>query len=764
MKNVDQPSEQALQFSEALGIDPIICQILLNRGYGTEQEMQDFLNPSPEQLHDPFLMNDMQRGVDRIETAIENGEKITVYGDYDTDGVTSTSIMFEALQTLGAQVDYFIPNRFKDGYGPNVAAFKTIVENGTTLIVTVDNGVSGHDAIAAANELNCDVVVTDHHELPETLPDAYAIIHPRYPGHEYPFGGLSGAGVAFKVATALLQEIPQEALDLVSIGTVADLVPLVGENRVLVYYGLQAITQTERPGLSALMKEAGINLETFNEQGIGFGIAPRLNALGRLNDATPAVELLTTFDDERASELAKDVESQNKERQALVKQISAEAEKQAENADNQQRQTLVISGENWHEGVLGIVASKIVEKTGKPTVVLNEDPTTGHAKGSGRSVDGFDLFVAFDSHRDLMVNFGGHEMAVGMTTTIANLDQVKAAFEQAAIDQKLSEQEQSQVKVAATLDLNTVKPDFYDLIKSLAPFGTDNPEPLFRFDPDSISSVTEMGADKSHLKFKLVQNGASLDAIAFGKGSLGGAVKNGPTETEIIGSLDVNVWRGRSNLQVMVRDILVKGIQIVDTRTSQLAESMFQQEGIYVFFHKKIQEQLAPFLKNGAVGMSIDEVTQTEIPEDPTILLVDCPDDLGDLKRLFAAVTPSMVITYFYKKRQISDLGMPDREQYAKLFKFVKTHQNVDIAHQSGELAKYLQIDQNSLIFMIQVFFEVGFLTVSDGIMNPVRNPQATNLKDAPSYQLREQQILTEKQLLQSDTTSLKSWLQAQIV
>ncbi|HBF75739.1 MAG TPA: single-stranded-DNA-specific exonuclease RecJ, partial [Lactobacillus sp.] len=269
IKNVDQPSDEAAHLADSLSIKPMVAQILLNRGYDTKEKAEQFLQPDLSQLHDPMTMHDMQKGIDRIQDAVANGEHITIYGDYDADGVTSTSILYETLDQVGANVDYFIPNRFVDGYGPNVAAFERLIEGGTQLIVTVDNGVSGNDAIARANELGCDVVVTDHHELPSKLPDAYAIIHPRHPEGQYPFGGLSGAGVAFKVATALLDEVPQEMLDLAAIGTVADLVPLVDENRVLVTAGLQLLSQTDRLGLVALIKQAGITPDQIDEQSIG---------------------------------------------------------------------------------------------------------------------------------------------------------------------------------------------------------------------------------------------------------------------------------------------------------------------------------------------------------------------------------------------------------------------------------------------------------------------------------------------------------------
>ena len=310
---------------EETGFPKIVLQILMERGYDSLEAINNFLDPDARGLYDPNFMHDMELGVDRIQQAIMNGEKIVIYGDYDVDGITSTALMYETLEELGAEVEYYIPDRFKDGYGPNVEVYKRLIDEGVSLIVTVDNGVAGHEAIDYANQHGVDVVITDHHELPETLPDAYAIIHPRHPEGDYPFGELSGVGVAFKVAAALLEELPQDVLDLVALGTVADLVSLTGENRILVKYGLQLLQQTMRPGLQSLYKVAGIEVPTITEETIGFSLAPRLNALGRMENGSLGVELLTTLDEERAEELAKTTNQLNIKRQEEVNKIVEES-------------------------------------------------------------------------------------------------------------------------------------------------------------------------------------------------------------------------------------------------------------------------------------------------------------------------------------------------------------------------------------------------------------------------------------------------------
>nr|WP_246147482.1 single-stranded-DNA-specific exonuclease RecJ [Secundilactobacillus folii] len=738
----------------------MVAQILLNRGYDDETKASRFLHPDLSQLHDPFAMHDMQKGIDRIQEAVANGDHITIYGDYDADGVTSTSILYETLDQIGADVDYFIPNRFVDGYGPNKAAFERLIEAGTKLIVTVDNGVAGNDAIARANELGCDVVVTDHHELPSDLPAAYAIIHPRHPESDYPFGGLSGAGVAFKVATAMLDEVPQEMLDLAAIGTVADLVPLVDENRVIVTAGLQLMRQTDRLGLVALIKQAGIDPERIDEQSIGFGIAPRLNALGRLDDAAPAVELLTTLDDERATKLAELTEKQNKYRQKLVADISEVALKQAQDENHRDHPTLLIAGKGWHEGVLGIVASKVVEATGKPTVVLNVNLENGTAKGSGRSVENFNLFEAFDGQRDLLVNFGGHAAAVGMTAKADQLEELQTGFDQAAADQQLADQPKTKLTVASEMAVQDVTETLYDELRQLAPFGTDNPVPLFVFKPNQVQNVKAIGAESKHLKFSLVDGNQQLNAIDFGAGQLATVLQSADQQVKVVGQIEINVWQGRTSMQLMVKDLAVDGIVIADKRTQKLRREMFSNtDATYVFFNQHLYEQLQPQIPATANSWLLADAERLGQIKTTTMYLVDCPVKIEDLQTALNHVNAEQIVTYFYLKQSHYLLGMPDRAQYAKLFRFVQTHQNVDVGHRLGELAKYLQIETAQLVLMLQIFRELKFVTISNGILNQVKSPDHHQITEAPSYQRRQQQMETEKQLLYSETADLKSLL-----
>ena len=756
---VDETAVTAL--AEAVSVTPLVARLLITRGITTPATAKIFLQADQQPLNDPLQMHDMQKAIDRIQDAIVAGDQITVYGDYDADGLTSTSIMVETLDQVGAQVNYYIPDRFKDGYGPNQAAFDHLIEAGTKLFVTVDNGVAGNDVINAVQERGIDVVVTDHHELPAELPDAYAIVHPRHPEGHYPFGELSGAGVAFKVAMALLEEVPEELLDLAAIGTVADLVSLTGENRTLVTLGLKVLQQTTRPGLSALIKAAGLDNDQLDATSIGFGIAPRLNALGRLQSAQSGVELLTTLDDERATSLATTINQLNDKRQGLVRDIADSALAQAQLPENQARQTLVITGKDWHEGVLGIVASRLVEATGKPTLVLNED-ADGRLKGSGRSIDAYNLFAAIDPIRDDLVAFGGHHMAVGLTVMADQLSTLKEALETAATANDLAAHAQATLQVDGVLPLSEATLETLAALQPLAPFGTDNPAPMFEIDPTEITQVRAIGADKQHLKLQLSDGTQNVDAIAFSMGTAAGAIEASPTNVKVVGELSANTWNGQTKPQVMVKDLAVTGSQVIDARTQHLTAHQFNQPGVYVFFHQNLMKRLTDYLNDHSQAVLASDQAALAAVTDQSVFIVDCPDTLADLTDVLQQLPLNQVTLYLYRRESLYLAGMPNREQFGKLYKFTLAHHDVDIHHQLSLVAGHLHLQRNLLIFMIQVFFEVGFVKINDGVMNGVSNPQKADLHHAPSYQLREQQIAAEETLLYSKSAALQTWVKNQ--
>ncbi|WP_318765979.1 single-stranded-DNA-specific exonuclease RecJ [Lactiplantibacillus carotarum] len=756
-------TETVAALAQAVDVTPLVAKLLIERGITTDAAATAFLHADQQPLLDPMTMHDMQRAVDRIQDAIVAGDQITVYGDYDADGLTSTAIMYETLDQVGANVNYYIPDRFKDGYGPNQAAFDRLIEAGTKLFVTVDNGVAGNTVINAVQENGIDVIVTDHHELPAELPNAYAIVHPRHPDGDYPFGGLSGAGVAFKVATALLEEVPEELLDLAAIGTVADLVSLTSENRTIVTLGLKVLRQTTRPGLAALIKAAGLDAEQLDETSIGFGIAPRLNALGRLQSAQTGVELLTTLDDERAQEFATQVNTLNEKRQGLVKSIAASAMEQALTPENQQRQTLVITGHDWHEGVLGIVASHVVEDTGKPTLVLNEDET-GRLKGSGRSVEAYNLFAAIDPVREELVAFGGHHMAVGLSVMRDALPVLKDALEQAATAQDLAGEGQATLMTDGPLAIKDASLATLTQLQQLAPFGTDNPAPMFELTPTAIPQARAIGSDQQHLKLQLGDGQSTVDAIGFSFGDALPAVQASPSDVSVVGELSSNTWNGVTKPQIMIRDIAVTGAQVIDARTQRLSAHHFQSPGVYLFFHQKLMEKLASYLTADSQALFVGDPQPdlSGITTDQAVYVVDCPDTLADFTTVLAALPLNQLTLYLYRQDSVYMAGMPSREQFAKLYQFVTNQQDVDIHHQLTQVAKHLHVERNLLIFMIQVFFEVGFVKINDGVMNGVSNPAKADLHHAPSYQLREQQIVAEETLLYSKSAALQVWVKNQ--
>lgn len=754
-------NEHLDELIEETGFPKIVLQILMERGYDSLEAINNFLDPDARGLYDPNFMHDMELGVDRIQQAIMNGEKIVIYGDYDVDGITSTALMYETLEELGAEVEYYIPDRFKDGYGPNMEVYKRLIDEGVSLIVTVDNGVAGYEAIDYANQHGVDVVITDHHELPETLPDAYAIIHPRHPEGDYPFGELSGVGVAFKVAAALLEELPQDVLDLVALGTVADLVSLTGENRILVKYGLQLLQQTMRPGLQSLYKVAGIEVPTITEETIGFSLAPRLNALGRMENGSLGVELLTTLDGERAEELAKTTNQLNIKRQEEVNKIVEEAVAQLANK-SENHLVNVVARNNWHEGVVGIVASRLVDMTGKPSLVLSIDEKTGIAKGSGRSIEAFQMFDALDSHRDILMKFGGHHMACGLSLDKKKLSDLQQVVDEEGKKQGIEHATKPVVKVIP-VNLDDVNLDLEAQLETLAPFGTDNPRPVFEFKDYEVNAVQAIGQQKNHLKLQLQSNNSQVDALDFGIGSKKiSEIERNKNSVRLIGTLGKNVWQSRVNLQIMVEDILLDdsntGTVVEIQRKNKLTKLMFQQKATYVFFDKKLYNQVMPYLADSSEAYLYNFSDDKKLNCD-TLIVVDCPDNIEKLKSLLSKATVKHFIFVGYTRENTYLNGLPTREQFGRLYKFSQTHTNVNIRRDLQKLADYLKLKRELLVFMINVFFEAKFVKIENGLMSGNTNVTPHSLEDTNSYQAYLQKMKVQKSLIYSKSTDLQKWI-----
>ncbi|WP_283576042.1 single-stranded-DNA-specific exonuclease RecJ [Limosilactobacillus pulli] len=752
----------ANELQQQCQLSPLLTQLLIQRGIDSVEKAKQYLDPQLAELRDPFELHDMQKAVDRIQAAVANGEKIVIYGDYDADGITSTAVMYETLDEVGAQVEFFIPNRFTDGYGPNLDEYQRLIDGGAQLIITVDNGVSGAKEIEYANSRGVDVVITDHHELPEKLPEAAAIVHPKYPGSEYAGGDLSGVGVAFKTAWALTEEFPQEMLDLVAIGELADLVDVTGENRALITWGLKQLRQGMRPGLHQLVKLAKLNEDQLSDQDVGFGIAPRLNALGRIDDANEGVLLLTTMDDREGKEIAQEVENANQTRQQLVAKITDEALRQARASENTDRSTLLLLGHEWHQGVLGIVASRVVEETGKPTIVASVNDGDEIAKGSGRSHDGFDLFEALQKHRDLMTAFGGHAQACGMSFNIDQVDQLRAALEQEAKARGLAESGPIKLDLAASLSPDDVNENLYDQLQRLAPFGPGNPEPVFAIHADHINNVKTMGKQQEHLKFKLRGQKNSAAVVAFGKADLAPLLLAGVPVT-IAATFGINEWHGKRTAQLMLKDIKTQGTAILDQRTRQLLPGMFNETGYYVAFDQTLRENIA----GHAHGIVLDPQTALETDfKDQQVTIVDCPPDLAMLSALWQnGGQPAMIRLLLWEKHPVR-FGLPNRQQFAMLYRFLRQYPEIaNYRQQQPAMARSLLMPVEQLNWMITVFYEAKFVTINDGVLKLADHPDHVDLEQTKCYQQHAAHLKSAQVLLYSDTHTLRkrvaAWLMA---
>lgn len=708
--------ESFIKKAKKLGLEASVANLVYQRGIQTEEALRDFLEPSLDQLHDPYELHDMDKAVTRIRQAIENYEQILIYGDYDADGMTSASIVKEALEQLGAECQVYLPNRFTDGYGPNASVYKYFIENqGVSLIVTVDNGVAGHEAIELAQSMGVDVIVTDHHSMPEVLPDAYAIIHPEHPEADYPFKHLAGCGVAFKLATALLEEVQVELLDLVAIGTIADMVSLTDENRILVKYGLSVLKNTQRIGLQELFKIAGIQENEVDEETVGFQIAPRLNALGRLDDPNPAIELLTGFDEEEARDIALMINQKNEERKEIVQKIYDEA-KTMVNPDNSVQ---VLAGEGWNPGVLGIVAGRLLEELHQPVIVLNIE--NGLAKGSARSIEAVDIFEALDPHRDLFVAFGGHAGAAGMTLEASKLEALSQVLVAYIEDNKLDLSTKNDLFLDEELSLPDLTLETLKNFEKLAPFGMDNKKPVFYLKDFKVENARTMGAGNTHLKLKISQADAVFEVVAFGLGDL--ATEFSQTKNlELAVTLSVNKWNGQTSLQLMLVDARVNGIQLFNIRGKN-----------------------APLPENVPVLRFSEEIPNFE--KSRAVVVYDLPERLNQLK----AIIQQGHFEAIYFKNEIAQpyylTGFGTRDQFAKLYKTIYQFPEFDIRYKLKELAAYLKIDPILLIKMIQIFEELDFVTIQDGMMQVNKKAEKKAIENSHIYQelkktVKEQELM----------------------
>ena len=535
--------------------------MLYQRGLRTETDVTNFLNPAyPDDLHDPFALGGMAEAVQTIQDAIAAGELIVVHGDYDADGLTATALLAGALTQLGATVETFVPSRYEEGYGVATETLKQLQRKGAGLVITVDCGISDSEAIEAARHAGLKVVVTDHHVPPEQLPEAEAVVNPNVPGDRYPNKGLTGVGVAFKVAQALFarsswpaerrEQAEKWLLDLVAIGTVADMAELRGENRALVTYGLLVLKQTRRPGLNALWRTAGIDRQTCNGETLGYAIAPRLNAPGRVSHARDALRLLTTDDSAEAARLAAVLEQANQERQRLT--LSAVAGARTRLVERREDERLIFIDGDWKSGVVGLVAGRLVREYACPAIVVERGESL--SRGSVRSVPAFHVAEALQAHGDLLHSYGGHAQAGGFTVKTERLEVFRERLQAFARESISVEALQPEITVDAELAGSEVTLDLLTYLDRLEPFGSGNPNPQFRLNAARVESASVVGKDGSHLKLRLqLDGGPSLDAIGFGLGGRQEELTPG-RPIDVLGRPVINRFNGNNRLEWHVSD------------------------------------------------------------------------------------------------------------------------------------------------------------------------------------------------------------------
>ena len=530
-------------------------QILVNRGITEEKEIRTFLEPTRNDFYDPFLLPDMEKAVDRIIEAINNQEKVMIFGDYDVDGITSVTVLKKFLKERGLETGYYIPNRLEEGYGLNKEAVEKIIEQGYTLIITVDCGISGIEEIEECNKLGVQTIVTDHHEQGENIPNAYAVVDAKRKDNKYPFRELAGVGIVFKLIQAISTKLNLEEkeylkyLDIVAVGTISDIVPLINENRVIAKLGLMLIKMTKNIGLRELIIAS--NYKQIDSNTISFGIAPRINACGRMGHQEEALKLFLTDNIVEAKEITNKLNKYNSERQEKEGNIFKQALEKLQTENIENRNTIVLGGDNWYHGVIGIVASKLTESFFKPTILVCFEGEEG--KGSGRSIPSFDLHEALSYSGDYLEKFGGHAMAVGLTLKKENFENFKEKFEEFA-EQKNIKQILPTIKIDCEISKNDLKLETVEELKKLEPFGEKNQRPCFVYKGLKINSIRALSEGK-HLKLSLRDDNQLIDAIGFNLGHLVDEFLIGD-KVDIVGILEINEYNGIKKVQINLKDIM----------------------------------------------------------------------------------------------------------------------------------------------------------------------------------------------------------------
>lgn len=728
-------------------LSPIAAKLFSLRGINTAEKLDFWFNSSEEDLADPSLMHDLDKAVERINQAIDRGEKITIYGDYDADGITSTAIMVETLGILGADVHYFIPNRFKEGYGPNLDNYKKIVADGTKLIITVDNGVTGVDEVAYAKTEGVDTIITDHHTFQEKVPDSYALVHCNYPGQTYPFDDYCGAGVAYTLCRKLMEDPLPELLDLVMIGTIGDMVKVSGEGHIIVKRGLEIFNRTDRPGLRALVKNAGLKLGNLDETDIGFNISPRLNATGRLDNASLAVELLLADDEFEAKQLADKIEELNNKRRELTQEVYESCLNQVKMNNWQRSNTLVLYDPDFHEGVLGLVANKIATTLHKPTLVLTKNDQ-GEVKGSGRSGKNFNLFNALNPLKKLFTKFGGHDFACGLSMNEDKIPELREKLESGFhVEQESAEEYDFE------LNLKDLSLDTLEQINQAGPFGTDNPKPVFSVSDFQIKNFIRMGQEKNHIRFNAVKDDGSLTVVGFNKDYLDNDLL--PFISKVFVELNCNTYKNKVSLQAIMKGVdfaapkLAVPAQIIDLRNESYVMGFADR---YLLFNEKN----IPAVEN--LGIDPEKITLVKDYDqaDEVVVLLDTPKNKIELDQALQNNYQQLYLRFLLDQLPVEKL--PAKSYFGKVLKYIYAHPTLKPQDYQA-VAPYLGLDYDSVLFILRVFFELGFVKLDDDKLVGVKHPQKKPLSQSKYLLATNSQIKFVNELRHMSTTTLLNYI-----
>ncbi|MFC4618122.1 single-stranded-DNA-specific exonuclease RecJ [Camelliibacillus cellulosilyticus] len=743
-----------------LGLSPLTSRLLINRGLTSAVEAEQFLHIDKGDFYDPFLLDGMPVLVERVRQAIRDQEKILVFGDYDADGVTATAIMTLGLRSMGADVDFYVPHRFTEGYGPNDSALISARESGVSLVITVDTGIAAIGAAKTARAIGLDYIVTDHHEPQAELPDTLAIINPKKPGCLYPFKSLAGAGVAFKVIHALSGEAPNALLDLATVGTVADLVPLLDENRLLVSKGIEILRKNRRPGLAALMAVSSIEPSAIDSDDIGFSIGPRINAAGRMEHAGIAVKLMMTASMADAKALADELDQLNRDRKAVVDQMTVEALSLAEDLPDDRKNILVLARNEWHEGVIGIASSRLVEKYYRPTILFSIDRETGLAKGSARSIEGFDIFQALSKCRDILPRFGGHPMAAGMTIRAEDLDELSQRLNDEAAAVLTDEILAPTVNIDLTCRLQDLTLSELEALNALAPYGEGNPKPTVAIDQAHLADIKRIGTAKNHLKVILKDDEVSLDGVAFKMGELFEQIEPN-ARLSVMGTMQINEWNGCRKPQILIEDIKVEDWQLFDWRGEQnLGRRLLdlpEDKRLLVYFQEDT-------VNTSHLDVFSDELIRFdqihEADQRPYLVLLDVPERLEDLTKLLSDHPfPERIYAVFYHQRDAFFAAVPGRDQFKSLYAVIRQKQTIDVNRLINGFVKARKVRRETVQFMLKVFSDCDFVKIEEGFVQCVMDPEKRPLTSSNTYKKIQERAQVEERLCYSTHRSLKEWL-----